>query len=56
MTEVKTLQEKVEGKLRILDLTVENTARILKAEDVKAIKIERHGSALRVHYRQNASA
>ena len=44
MSELKTLQEKIEGKLKMLNFTVEDTAKILQAEDVKAI--ERHGSAL----------
>ena len=44
MSELKTLQEKIEGKLKMLNFTVEDTAKILQAEDVKAI--ERHGNAL----------
>lgn len=44
MSEVKTLQEKVEGKLKMLKFTAEDTEKILETEDVKAI--ERHGSAL----------
>ena len=44
MSELKTLQEKIEGKLKMLNFTVEDTAKILQAEDVKAI--ERHGSVL----------
>ena len=44
MTEVKTLQEKIEGKLKMLKFTAEDTEKILETEDVKAI--ERHGSAL----------
>ena len=54
MVELKTLQDKIEGKLKMLNFTVEDTPKILDAKDVKAI--ERHGSALRVHFRQNASA
>ncbi|XP_044185053.1 uncharacterized protein LOC122965145 [Acropora millepora] len=44
MSEVKTLQEKIEGKLKMLKFTAEDTEKILETEDVKAI--ERHGSAL----------
>ena len=44
MSEVKTLQEKIEGKLKMLKFTAEDTEKILESEDVKAI--ERHGSAL----------
>ena len=44
MSEIKTLQEKIEGKLRMLKFTVEDTKKILETKDVKAI--ERHGSAL----------
>ena len=44
MSEVKTLQEKVEGKLKMLKFTAEDTEKILETEDVKAI--EKHGSAL----------
>lgn len=44
MSEVKTLEEKIEGKLKMLKFTAEDTEKILEAEDVKAI--ERHGSAL----------
>ena len=43
MSEVKTLQEKIEGKLKMLKFTAEDTEKILETEDVKAI--ERHGSA-----------
>lgn len=38
---VKTLQEKIEGKLKMLKFTAEDTEKILETEDVKAI--ERHG-------------
>ena len=44
MSEVKTLEEKIEGKLKMLKFTAEDTKKILETEDVKAI--ERHGSAL----------
>ena len=44
MSKIKTLQEKIEGKLKMLKFTVEDTEKILETEDVKAI--ERHGSAL----------
>ena len=44
MSEVKTLQEKIEGKLKMLKFTAEDNEKILETEDVKAI--ERHGSAL----------
>ena len=44
MSEVKTLEEKIEGKLKMLKFTAEDTEKILETEDVKAI--ERHGSAL----------
>jgi len=44
MSELKTLQEKIEGKLKMLNFIVQDTAKILQAEDVKAI--ERHGSEL----------
>ena len=44
MSEIKTLEEKIEGKLKMLMFAVEDTEKILEAEDVKAI--ERHGSAL----------
>ena len=44
MAELKTLQDKMEGKLKMLNFTVEDTPKILDANDVKAI--ERHGSAL----------
>ena len=44
MSEIKTLQEKIEGKLKMLKFTVEDTEKILETKDVKAI--ERHGSAL----------
>ena len=44
MAELKTLQDKIEGKLKMLNFTVEDTPKILDANDVKAI--ERHGSAL----------
>ena len=44
MAELKTLQDKIEGKLKILNFMVEDTPKILDANDVKAI--ERHGSAL----------
>ena len=43
-SELKTLQEKIKGKLKMLNFTVEDTAKILQAEYVRAI--ERHGSAL----------
>ena len=43
MSEIKTLQEKIEGKFKMLSLTVEDTGKILETKDVKAI--ERHGSA-----------
>ena len=39
MSEIKTLQEKIEGKLKMLKFTVEDTEKILETE-------ERHGSAL----------
>ena len=42
MSEVKTLQEKIEGKLKMLKFTAEDTEKILETEDLKAI--ERHGS------------
>ena len=38
------MQEKVEGTLKMLKFTAEDTEKILETEDVKAI--ERHGSAL----------
>lgn len=44
MVEFKWLQDKIEGKLKILSFTVEDTPKILEANDVKAI--ERHGSAI----------
>lgn len=44
MSEVKTLEEKIEGKLKMLKFTAEDTEKILETEDVKAI--ERPGSAL----------
>ena len=44
MSEIKTLQEKIEGKLKMLKFTVQDTEKILETEDFKAI--ERHGSAL----------
>ena len=44
MSEIKTLREKIEGKLKMLKFTVEDTEKILETEDVKAI--ERHGSPL----------
>jgi len=44
MSEIKTLQEKIEGKLKMLKFTVEDTEKVLDTEDVKAIK--RHGSTL----------
>ena len=44
MSEVKTLEEKIEGKLKMLKFTAEDTEKILETEDVKAI--ERHGGAL----------
>ena len=44
MSEIKTLQEKIGGKLKMLNFTVQGTGNILETEDVKAI--ERHGSAL----------
>ena len=44
MSEIKTLQEKIEGKLKMLKFTVQDTEKILETDDVKAI--EGHGSAL----------
>ena len=44
MSEIKTFQEKIEGKLKMLNFTVEDNGKILETEHVKAI--ERHGSAL----------
>lgn len=46
MSEIKTLLEKIQGKLKMLKFTVEDTEKILETKDVKAI--ERHGSALEV--------
>ena len=45
MSEVKTLREKIEGKLKLLKFTAEDTEKILETEDVKAS--ERHGRALK---------
>ena len=36
-SEIKTLQEKIEGKLKMLKFTVEDTEKVLETEDVKAI-------------------
>ena len=44
MSEIKALQETIEGKLKMLKFTVQDTEKILETEDVKTI--ERHGSAL----------
>ena len=44
MSEIKTLQEKIEGKLKMLKFTIEDTEKVLETEDVKAIK--RHWSTL----------
>ena len=44
MSDIKTLEDKINAKLRMLDFTEADTSKILKTRDVKAIK--RHGSAL----------
>jgi len=44
MSEIKTLQEKIKGKLKMLSCMVEDTEKKLKTKDVQAIK--RNGSAL----------
>ena len=44
ISEIKTLQEKIEGKLKMLNFMVEDTGKILETDDEKAIK--RNGSAL----------
>ena len=44
MTEIKTLQEKIEGTLKMINFTVEDNGKILKTEGVQVIK--RHGSTL----------
>ena len=40
----KILQKKIEGKMKMLKFTTEDTEKTLETDDVKAI--ERHGSAL----------
>ena len=44
MSEIKALEEKIDGKLRMLNFTTDDTMKILEARDVKTI--ERHGSAV----------
>ena len=44
MSEIKTLQEKIKGKLKMLSCMVEDTEKKLKTKDVQASK--RNGSAL----------
>ena len=44
MSEIKGLEEKIDGKLRMLNFTTEDTMKILEARDAKTI--ERHGSAV----------
>ena len=44
MSEIKGLEEKIDGKLRMLNFTTDDTTKILEARDAKTI--ERHGSAV----------
>ena len=44
MSEIKGLEEKIDGKLRMLNFTTEDTMKILEARDAKTI--ERHGSTV----------
>ena len=38
MSDVKTLEDKIEGKLKMLRFTIEATAQILEAKDLKAVE------------------
>lgn len=42
--EIKTMQEKIQGKLKMLEFTAGDTAKVIETGDLKTI--ERHGSAL----------
>ena len=42
--EIKTMQEKIQGKLKMLEFTAGDTAKVIETGDLKTIK--RHGSAL----------
>lgn len=44
MSDIKTLEDKIEGELKMPRFTMGATTKILEAKDLKVI--ERHGSAL----------
>ena len=44
MSEIKGLEEKIDGKLKMLNFMTEDTMKILEARDAKTI--ERYGSAV----------